>query len=100
MALQAPEWMFEEDAPDTTNPLFHHNAVVRDNLWGIVAIKQAIQDEDPQEVAMLWHETPQQIRDVLWTAPSKGGMFTTKERQYIQSDLVGSFMREYVREKE
>lgn len=62
----------------------------------ILAIKDAISSEDIEAAAIAWSELSPEARDALWKAPSKGGIFTTKERQTISSDAFGKTLREYL----
>jgi hypothetical protein len=86
MAIEAQASDFDEDAPDTGNPLVAHNAVARDNLSLIVAIKEALLAEDYVDAVELWYSTPDHVKHALWVAPSRGGLFTTKEREILKSD--------------
>lgn len=47
-------------------------------------IKQAIRDEDETYGAQLWNELTHEEQIALWVAPTKGGIFTTRERQVIR----------------
>ena len=62
----------------------------------IVAIKDALTAEDLESAVVAWSEVAPEARDALWKAPSKGGVFTIKERQTIQSDAFGKALREYL----
>lgn len=62
----------------------------------IVAIKDALTADDLESAVAAWSEVAPEARDALWKAPSKGGIFTTKERQTIQSDAFGKALREYL----
>jgi len=66
----------------------------------ITAIKDAITANDLAAAAELWSELSQETKDALWKAPSKGGIFTTKERSTIQSDEFGKALREYLNPQE
>lgn len=62
----------------------------------IVAIKDALTAEDINSAVEAWSELAAETRDALWKAPTKGGIFTTKERSTIQSDAFGQALREYL----
>lgn len=62
----------------------------------IVAIKDALTAEDINAAVEAWSELAAETRDALWKAPTKGGIFTTKERSTIQSDAFGQALREYL----
>ena len=63
-----------------------HNDYVRDNLESIVAIKNGIAESLLEEAAEAWAELDQDTQRGLWLAPTKGGIFTTLERQIMKSD--------------
>lgn len=47
-------------------------------------IKEAIENDEPYRVAELWGEIPKAAQMDLWLAPTKGGVWTTLEREYIK----------------
>lgn len=47
----------------------------------------ALEDPDAYGVAEAWREIPQAAQMDLWLAPTKGGIFTTAERDYIKTKL-------------
>lgn len=53
----------------------------------VAAIKAAIEKDDAYTVAECWRELPGAAQRDLWLAPSKGGTFTTKQREYIKTKL-------------
>ena len=86
MALEAAWHEFTEDFISETDKLLAHNRALRDNLTAIAAIKEAMQYEDYEEAFNMWVLLPESVRDDLWVAPSKGGIFTTEERRIMQTD--------------
>jgi len=56
-----------------------------DNYESVAIIKKAIIDNEPEKVVETWYELEDDIKKYLWKAPSKGGPFTTQEREYFQS---------------
>ena len=62
----------------------------------IVVIKESLAANDLRSAVESWSELAPETRDALWKAPSKGGIFTTKERSTIQSDEFGKELREYL----
>lgn len=79
----------EEDADDfkasegqvKLNDLVTHNEVVLRVLPSIVHIKKAIAKNDLGHAAQVLDELTQEEQDTLDLAPSKGGIFTTAERE-------------------
>lgn len=75
------------------NWLKSHNQAVRENLDSIMAIKEGlIQDitkdnelRDINSAAEAWFELSEEVQTRLWVAPTKGGIFTTRERDIIHS---------------
>lgn len=51
----------------------------------INAIKEGIEQEDYSSAREAWVELGQELQSQLWVAPSKGGIFTTKEREVMKS---------------
>jgi hypothetical protein len=55
------------------------------HLDSIVAIKSGIANGEYSSAAEAWFELKTEEKEALWKAPSKGGCFTTKEREFMQS---------------
>jgi len=57
--------------------------------WGksVAAIKAAVQKDDAYTVREVWAELDNDSKQALWIAPSKGGCFTTAEREYIRTAM-------------
>lgn len=95
----------DEDNDGATNSdlplltLLKHNEVVRNNMEVILCIKQALAENDYQEVAMYFDGMKEEDRNALWVAPSKGGIFTTAERAAIKSDEFNTARNAYFAEK-
>ena len=51
----------------------------------IKAIKQGISDDDLSTASEAWFELTDEEKASIWSAPSKGGPFTTKEREVMKS---------------
>lgn len=51
----------------------------------IMAIKQHIAEDQLSHGAEEWFNLDDEVKAALWLAPSKGGVFTTKEREVMQS---------------
>jgi len=50
-------------------------------------MKEAIKKDDAYSVAEAWRELSHGDQNALWRAPTKGGCFTTHERDYIRNKL-------------
>jgi hypothetical protein len=71
-----------EEATDKLRGLV--NAVLS-NHSSIVAIKEGIAMGNLSEAAEEWFTLEDVVKTSLWIAPSKGGVFTTREREVIKS---------------
>jgi hypothetical protein len=71
-----------EEATDKLRGLV--NAVLS-NHSSIVAIKEGIAMGNLSEAAEEWFTLEDVVKSSLWIAPSKGGVFTTREREVIKS---------------
>jgi len=56
------------------------------NLESVLGIKGYIEEGNHSAVAESWAELNDAVKSALWVAPSKGGPFTTKEREYFKSN--------------
>jgi len=56
-----------------------YNAGVREHIGTISAIKDALATDDLETAAEEWGQLDDEQKRLIWKAPSKGGMFTTKE---------------------
>jgi len=79
--------------------LLEHNEAVRENLQAIMAIKDSMAEEDYESAAMYQYELGKEVMEALWIAPSKGGIFTTKEVAQLKGDEMGAARREYIKSK-
>tara|TARA_R110002072_G_scaffold296368_1_gene468206 strand:- start:3 stop:680 length:678 start_codon:yes stop_codon:yes gene_type:complete len=59
--------------------LLTYNAVVREHIGTINAIKDALAVDDIETAAEEWGQLNDEEKRSIWRAPTKGGMFTTKE---------------------
>lgn len=80
--------------------LFKHNEALRANLQPVLAIKEALQTDDLLLAAQLILETPQEVMEALWVAPTKGGIFTTQEIAQLKSDRFAEAKREFMAEEQ
>lgn len=65
--------------------LMRMTALLRDpiNLHQVLCIKQCIADEQTITAKAMWSEFTGDEQRTLWVAPSKGGIFTTAEREAL-----------------
>lgn len=73
-------------AKDLVDPILNHNKALAANLSSVYYIKECIAREDMLGVAEGWNELDNSTKEALWLAPTKGGIFTTEERQVLKSD--------------
>ena len=79
---------------DSMEPILKHNDVVRENIDSIYFIKEYIKTGDVAGVAQIWLELSNEIKEALWVAPTKGGVFTTEERAFLKSDEFAQARKE------
>lgn len=73
--------------PDiTVEDLISYNELVREWLPTIFSIKESLAAGDFSTAKESWLEMDEQTQRGIWRAPTKGGIFTTVERQMIKSD--------------
>jgi hypothetical protein len=61
-------------------------------IESVYAIKKAIAEGDYSSGAEAWKELSDKEQHALWVAPTKGGVFSTRERQIIRSpEFLDSF---------
>jgi len=61
-----------------------HQACVRDNFDDIVEIKTHIANGEQVEAKKLYVDLGRDIQELLWVAPTKGGIFTSAEREALK----------------
>jgi hypothetical protein len=64
-----------------------HDEVVGRLSESIDYIKDRIKKDDAAAAAAEWRQFSQDQMQALWIAPSKGGIFTTAEREYLKTKL-------------
>ena len=77
-----------QESNEEMERLVAHNEAWRNNSGSIYFIKEYINMDEPkwENVAEAWAEIPNEDKQALWLAPSKGGVFTTAERAALKSD--------------
>lgn len=66
-----------------------HDAALGRHYISVQLIKEQLAQDDPDfhAVGEMWSEIPQADQMALWLAPTKGGVFTTAERNAIKTRL-------------
>jgi hypothetical protein len=72
-------------AVEQKDDLAEYQAVCAENKSSIIAIKAGIANGDLSSAAEAWFELENEIKMALWRAPTRGGCFTTIERDVIKS---------------
>lgn len=80
--------------------LMRHNHAVRDNFAAIMNIKKCIAENDMYQLAVDWDAFPAPAKEAVWIAPTKGGIFTTKEIAVFRSNEYASARADYFAEKQ
>jgi len=73
-----------EDLP-APEPKKSYEEWTKENKDSILAIKAGIANEDLASASEAWSELSNETKEALWKAPSKGGCFTTQEREVMKS---------------
>ena len=81
--------------------LIAHNETCMKHLGSIHFVKQYLEGDDPKldSAAEAWEEIPNDDKTLIWKAPSKGGFFTTKEREHIMSTEFIEASRRYLNDQ-
>lgn len=66
--------------------------LVRDKFDVVSGIKEALANEDFDLAGGYWQDLSKPEKQMLWRAPTKGGIFTTEERN-IMGDTQGKYFR-------
>lgn len=78
-----------------TETLMRHNTALREKFDSISCIKSALAIENYETAAEAWAELDNETKRALWLAPTKGGVFTTKEREQMKSNEWGEASRRF-----
>lgn len=83
---EAPAKNDGELTAEEVRKIKHDEAVA---VWGesVEAIKASVAKDDAYSVRELWDEIDDGAKRALWIAPSKGGCFSTAERDYIKNKM-------------
>lgn len=87
----------DEQVKEKVDRLMAHNAAVRENWSTVAYMKTAYLEKDALAFAEAWLELESdQVKEALYLAPTKGGIFTTEERAYLRSDEVNLARKEVI----
>lgn len=84
----------DDDGNANQIDLHDYNQVLRELWASISAIKEGIAGGNYEEAGAAWFELSETEKRQLWRAPTKGGIFTTKEREVIKEDLRKAYYRD------
>jgi len=79
----------------TTQELLDYNAAVREHFSTIATVKESFAIEDYSTAVEAWYELSKAEMNRLWKAPTKGGIFTTQERDTFQAKAYIQARNEY-----
>ncbi len=83
------------------NWLIAHNETCMKHLGSIHFVKHYLEGDNPKwdSAAEAFAEIPNDDQELIWKAPSKGGLFTTKERAQIESTEFNQAMKKYLNDQ-
>lgn len=84
-ANEVTDAIIQQTAMNASEELLNYNAAVREHIASISAIKNALADADLETAAEEWNAMSEEEQRSVWKAPSKGGIFTTKELATIKT---------------
>lgn len=84
----------------TIEKLLDYNFELRKHWATIAAVKQAIYDDELSTAVEAFIELDRKDQISLWLAPTKGGIFTTKEREIMKGDEWGAEVRSQIGNKQ
>jgi hypothetical protein len=73
--------------PSQMARLLAQSELMRDNSYILLTaftIKEALENGNPHDAAEAWNELEEEQQQILWMAPTYGGLFTTEERKQIR----------------
>ena len=77
--------ILQQKVMEAVQPLMEHNNAARELLPSICAIKEGIATGDLASACEEWFGLTDEEKKSIWLAPTKGGFFTTSERQVMKS---------------
>ena len=84
-ANEVTDAIIQQNVLDATASFIHYNSSVREHIYSISAIKEALENNDLETAAEEWGQLNEDEQRSIWKAPSKGGIFTTQELATIKT---------------
>jgi hypothetical protein len=84
-ANEVTDAIIQQNVLDATASFIHYNSSVREHIYSISAIKEALANNDLSTAAEEWGQLNEDEQRSIWKAPSKGGIFTTQELATIKT---------------
>lgn len=75
--------------------LMKHNESLRKHFDAVSCIKTALAIDNYETAAEAWAEIDNEVKRALWLAPTKGGIFSTREREQMKSNEWGEASRRF-----
>ncbi len=86
-------------APPPDEKVMNHQMAVRQHLASVLQIQEALAVDDYEIAVQAMVELDRDTQIALWSlAPTKGGIFTTKERDKMKSDEWSAAMKVFAGE--
>ncbi len=84
-ANEVSDAIIKQTAMNASQELVNYNSSVREHIYSISAIKEALENNDLETAAEEWAQLNEDEQRSIWKAPSKGGIFTTQELATIKT---------------
>ena len=84
-ANEVSDAIIKQTAMNASQELVNYNSSVREHIYSISAIKEALANNDLSTAAEEWGQLNEEEQRSIWKAPSKGGIFTTQELATIKT---------------
>ena len=84
-ANEVSDAIIKQTAMNASQELVNYNSSVREHIYSISAIKEALANNDLETAAEEWAQLNEDEQRSIWKAPSKGGIFTTQELATIKT---------------
>ena len=84
-ANEVTDAILQQKVMAAVQPILEHNSAARELLTSICAIKEGIATGDLSSACEEWVALTEEEKMSIWMAPTKGGLFTTSERDVMKS---------------
>ena len=84
-ANEVGDAMIQQAQKEVAEVFYKHNKAVFDNIHSLIAIRSHICDSNMSLAKECWLELGEDIQNMVWRAPTKGGYWTTSEREIIKN---------------